>query len=48
MPVAWRGAAWRAGNGHGQSGVRNVHGWGYGRFVTVEEAEDVLTFSGLR
>ena len=36
------------GSGHGQSAVRSVHGWGFGRLVTVEQAADVMTFSGLR
>ena len=34
--------------GGGQSHVRRVHGWGYGRFVTVEAAEDVFSFDTLR
>jgi hypothetical protein len=36
------------GRGHGQGSVRNIQGWGYGRFVTVEMAEDVLSFENLR
>eukprot|EP00729_Bicosta_minor_P010207 gene10207-30071_t len=34
--------------GGGQSHVRRVHGWGYGRFITVEIAEDVMSFDTLR
>lgn len=37
-----------AGGGHGQSTIRNAHGWGYGRFVSVEQAEDVMSFQNLR
>jgi len=36
------------GNGHGQGSISNVQGWGYGRLVTVEMAEDVLSFENLR
>ena len=34
--------------GGGQSHVRRIHGWGYGRFVAVEAAEDVFSFDTLR
>lgn len=37
-----------AGRSHGQGSVRNIQGWGYGRFVTVEQASDVLSFDNLR
>ena len=37
-----------SGAGHGQSSVTSVQGWGYGRFVTVEQASDVLSFSNWR
>jgi hypothetical protein len=36
------------GRGGGQSHVRRVHGWGYGRMVTVLDAADVFSFDTLR
>jgi hypothetical protein len=37
-----------SGKANGQGSVRNVQGWGYGRFITVEQASDVLSFDNLR
>ena len=34
--------------GGGQSHVRRIHGWGYGRYITVENMEDVISFDTIR
>ncbi len=31
----------------GQSHIRRVHGWGYGTFIAVESAHDVMSFQGV-
>jgi hypothetical protein len=34
--------------GGGQNHLRRIHGWGFGRFITVSIAEDVNSFDTLR
>eukprot|EP00041_Stephanoeca_diplocostata_P016311 m.320715 g.320715 ORF g.320715 m.320715 type:complete len:518 (-) comp20325_c0_seq8:296-1849(-) len=36
------------GPGAGQSHVQRVHGWGYGALITVEQAQDVMSFHTVR